>query len=496
MNSLRNRLTLALTLVLAAVAALLAIGLQHFPRELVERYVASRLEHDAERLYVQFDEAAGASTAAGASATGASATGASATGASATGASATGASATAGLSATAGEALGGEYALPLSGHYFVVKRVARGGAAAADETFLSRSLWDEELAVLPLADAAERTVRRPGPAGQTLLAYTRRFTGADAEWTITVAEDISGLDASIARFRRVLLLSVLAALLALAWLQRTIVVRGLAPLERAVDACRRLERGESASVPGGAPDEVRPMLEAVDRLPHHQAQRLSRVRHAAGNLSHALKTPLAMLAQIADERDSAGDATAAAEIRNQVESMRATIGREMRRARLAGSGGRSAGFDAREQLQALAEALGRLHAGRELRIDVVAPATRLALDREDMLELFGNLLDNACKWARTRVRVELAERDDELQFQIDDDGPGVDDALLDRLGQGTLRTDERKPGHGLGLTIVGDIVAQYRGTIDYRRSERLGGLCVAGALPLGDEPAAPRVRDR
>ncbi len=452
MSSLRNRLTLALTLVLAAVAALLAIGLQHFPRELVERYVASRLEHDAEMLYVRLDEAADAS-------------------------------------AAAGEALGAEYRLPLSGHYFVAQRKARAAAGAppADETILSRSLWDEEFVVAPLSGAAQRIARRPGPAGQTLLVYTRRFAGASAEWTITIAEDISGLDAAIARFRRVLLTSLLATLLALAWLQRAIVVRGLAPLARAVEACRRLERGESASVPSAAPDEVRPMLEAVDRLAHHQAQRLSRVRHAAGNLSHALKTPLAVLAQIADERDTAGDSPAAAAIRDQVESMRATIEREMRRARLAGSGARSAGFDAREQLQALAEALGRLHADRALRIDVDAPAQRFALDREDMLELFGNLLDNACKWARTTVRVELAERDGALHFRIDDDGPGVDGTLLARLGRGTLRTDERKPGHGLGLTIVADIVEQYRGRIDYRRSDRLGGLCAAGSLPLDDE---------
>jgi signal transduction histidine kinase len=471
MSSLRNRLTLALTLVLAAMAALLAIGLQHFPRELVERYVASRLEHDAEMLYVHLDEAPDPSVA-------------------------------------AADALGAAYALPLSGNYFVAKRTPRAGktpasgtasasgtalapgraAAAAGETILSRSLWDEELPVAPLADAGERTVRRPGPAGQTLLAYTRRFNGADADWTVTVAEDVSGLDNAIARFRRVLLSSVLAALLALAWLQRAIVVRGLAPLARAVEACRRLERGEAASVPSAAPDEVRPMLEAVDRLVHHQTQRLSRVRHAAGNLSHALKTPLAVLAQIADERDAAGEACAATGIREQVDSMRATIEREMRRARLAGSGVRSEGFDAREQLQALAEALDRLHAGRTLRIEVVAPAHRLALDREDMLELFGNLLDNACKWAKTTARVEVSERGAALHFRVDDDGPGVDDALLDRLGRGTLRTDERRPGHGLGLTIVGDIVAQYRGSIEYRRSDRLGGLCVCGSLPLDQGP--------
>ncbi len=449
MSSLRNRLTLALTLVLAAMAALLAIGLQHFPRELVERYVASRLEHDAEMLYVHLDEAPDPA-------------------------------------AAASDALGGEYALPLSGHYFVANRTPRAGDgdAGREETILSRSLWDEDFPVAPLARTGERTMRRAGPAGQMLLAYTRRFSGADAEWTITVAEDVTGLDASIARFRRLLLSSMLVALLALAWLQRAIVVRGLAPLARAVEACRRLERGERASVPSAAPDEVRPMLEAVDRLVHHQTQRLSRVRHAAGNLSHALKTPLAVLAQIADERDATGDSPAACAIREQVESMRATIEREMRRARLAGSGVRSEGFDARTQLQALAEALGRLHAARALHIDVVSPAKRFALDREDMLELFGNLLDNACKWARTTVRVELVERADALHFRIDDDGAGVEDSILERLGRGTLRTDERKPGHGLGLTIVSDIVTQYGGTIDYRRSDRLGGLCVTGSLPM------------
>ncbi|HEY0878328.1 MAG TPA: sensor histidine kinase [Zeimonas sp.] len=453
MSSLRNRLTLALSLVLLAMAALLAVGLQHFPRQLVERYVASRLEHDAETLYVRMVEAPDPASA-------------------------------------AADALGPVYALPLSGHYFVVQRTIRTAAqeVPATETIVSRSLWDEDLPIAALSGGSERTARRPGPAGQTLLAYTRRFSGTNAEWTVTLAEDLSRLDAAIARFRRVLLASMLVALLALAWLQRAIVVRGLAPLARAVDACRRLERGESASVPSVAPDEVRPMLEAVDRLVHHQTQRLARVRHAAGNLSHALKTPLAVLAQVADERASAGDASAADAIREQVDSMRATIEREMRRARLAGSGVRTEGFEARGQLDALAEALGRLHAQRSLHIEVVAPEKRLPLDREDMLELFGNLLDNACKWARTTVRVEIAEERDVAAFRVDDDGPGVDDALLERLGRGSLRTDESRPGHGLGLTIVADIVSQYGGTIEYRRSP-LGGLGVRGTLPLEEAHA-------
>lgn len=462
MSSLRNRLTLALSLVLVVAAALLAAGLQHFPRELVERYIASRLEHDADALYVQLagaDEASRATPGAAESALDAE--------------------------QAAADSMGPVYRLPLSGHYFRIDRVARPPSPAhAGRTIRSRSLWDEDLPPVALRDTSERVHRQPGPDDQTLLAYTRRFSGAEADWVVTVAEDVSDLDAAITRFRNGLLGAMLAAILVLAWLQRGIVVSGLAPLQRAVDACRRLERGESVAIPNVAPDEVRPMLDAVNRLVHHQTQRLSRVRHAAGNLSHALKTPLTVLAQIADERASAGDADVAGTMREQIASMRATIEREMRRARLAGSGASAQAFAAREQLAALVEALRRLHAGRALRIDVVAPEERLPLDREDMLELFGNLLDNACKWANAAVRVELVDRGDAVAFCIDDDGPGVAQPLLGRLGGGALRADESRPGHGLGLTIVGDIVAQYGGTIEYLRSPRLGGLRVQGSLPL------------
>src|SRR5690606_37137905 len=132
MSSLRRRLAVALSLVLLAVAALLALGLQHYPRELVESYVVSRLEHDAETLYVRLAEAADPA-------------------------------------AVVPGALGPIYALPLSGHYFVARRTAhRPSDADSASTIVSRSLWDEELPVADLADAVERVVRRPGPAGQTL----------------------------------------------------------------------------------------------------------------------------------------------------------------------------------------------------------------------------------------------------------------------------------------------------------------------------------------
>lgn len=466
MSSLRNRLSVWLALVLVAAAALLAAGLQHFPRTLVEGYVLSRLEHDADLLYARVHDAADTAMAAEA----------------------------------AQQAAGTVYALPLSGHYF---RIVRG-----ELVIRSRSLWDEDLPPMP-AQAAGRTppqdtdliARIIGPAGQTLLAIERSYPGVPGPWRIVVAEDVSQADAAIAAFRRWLLAGVTLALVLLVWLQRRLIVRGLAPLESAVDACRRLERGEASTVSHDAPAEVQPMIDAVNRLVRHQSQRLTRIRHAAGNLSHALKTPMAVLAQAADEADSHGDTALAKTMRAQLDAMRATIDRELNRARLAGGGAPGAGFEARAQLKALAVALERLHAGRDIAIEVDAPDARLPVDREDMLELFGNLLDNACKWSRSRARIELrfaspadarTGQADRLFFSVEDDGPGAPEGLLASLGTAGARADESRPGHGLGLAIVADIVAQYGGRIEYGRSEALGGLRVTGQLPLGEaaDPAA------
>ncbi len=439
-------MSLAVSLVLLAAVALLAAGLQEFPRRLVDDYVLSRLQRDADLLYAHVHDAADPAEA---------------------------------IRGAAGTV----YELPLSGHYF---RIRHG-----DLSIRSRSLWDEDLPDIVLAPSSERVLRLSGPAHQSLLTLAKRYSAAEGGWLVVVAEDTSSLDATIAAFRRWLFAGTALALVLLLWLQRRLVVRGLAPLDDAVEACRRLQRGETVPIVASAPAEVRPMLDAVNRLVQHQAQRLARVRHAVGNLSHSLKAPLTVLGQTAAAIRDSGDPALADSLQRQVDTMRVAIERELRRARLAGGASVGGEFDARAQLDALAGVLRRLHRDRDVVIELAVPDRRFPLDREDMLELFGNLLDNAFKWARSRVRIEIrADPVEALVFVVEDDGPGVAAEALDAIGAAGMRADEQQPGHGLGLAIVGDIVAQYRGSIGYARSPTLGGLRVEGRLPFGEAGSA------
>ncbi|MEN9427472.1 MAG: hypothetical protein RLZZ220_1821 [Pseudomonadota bacterium] len=449
MTSLRRRLSVTLALVLLAAGALLAVSLQDFPRRLVEDYVLSRLHHDADLLYVRLLDAVAAAPGPRID------------------------------PATMGS-VGPVYELPLSGHYFLIKR--------GEQLIRSRSLWDEDIAMPELGGAVERVQRGDGPAGQALLVFAARFpdAGGGLPVTLVVAEDVTTIDAAIADFRLKTFIALALALGLLLILQRRVLVQGLAPLDEAVAACLRLERGEVVPIDATAPAEVQPMLDAVSRLAHHHTQRLTRIRHAVGNLSHALKTPLAVLAQDADEIGRRGDPALAARLHAQLDTMRETMARELHRARLSGGGPVGSSFEVRGQLAVLVDVLQRLHAERHISIELDAPDEALPVDREDMLELFGNLLDNACKWARGRVRVQVepAGAGGQLAFSVEDDGPGVPEALLGQLGTAGLRTDESRPGHGLGLAIVSDIVAQYGGTLRFGRSAGLGGLRVEVSLPV------------
>ncbi len=259
------------------------------------------------------------------------------------------------------------------------------------------------------------------------------------------------------------------------------------PLARIRDAVAALGAGTTKRLSEDVPEEVLPLVREVNRLLQTLARRLARSRHALGDLAHALKTPLQILAD-----DLARDPVipaAAADAHAQAEQIAALVERELKRARLAGDSAPAERFAVPDDLGDLCATVRQLYRDRGIEIDyIVTGVVRPFGDREDLQELLGNLLDNACKWARRRVRVRVAGRE-RIKITVSDDGPGIDSAAIAVALARGARLDESCSGYGLGLAIVGDIVAAYQGQIDFRRDAELGGLAVVVNLPQEPDPA-------
>jgi len=261
--------------------------------------------------------------------------------------------------------------------------------------------------------------------------------------------------------------------------QGRVVTLGFQPLVQTRQELERVQHGERQALSGDVPEEVRPLVAEVNHLLSLFSERLQRSRHAVGNLAHALKGPLGVLHGLAGR----STAEVAAEIEQQSGHIQRLLERELKRARLAGSGVPGQRFDPARELPVLVALLEKIHAAREVRFDCQAPAgVGYAFDRDDMLELVGNLLDNAGKWADEQVRCRFGGGDGRLQVTVEDDGPGCPDEELQALTGRGVRIDEGRPGHGLGLAIVQDIVGQYRGRLAFGHSPDLGGLRVVVEL--------------
>jgi len=356
---------------------------------------------------------------------------------------------------------------PFSGHYFQIQQ--------GDQTIRSRSLWDSALAV----DRAGVYRGVEGPIGQQLLILCRPYQLHGRQLMLCVAEDTSGLEATSLYFQKRLLALSLLALLVLLAIQVWVIRRGLRPLAGLRSELQQLERGEVERLEQPVPAEIGPLVEEVNRLLAVLQQRLTRSRHAMGNLSHALKTPLTMIFQLLEKQPDDPDCARLLEQARRIEEQ---VNRELSRARMAGQspGGlwQQPGQDIRD-LGATLDAVYRQRVQIEFQIEAMAA---LPADREDMMELIGNLLDNACKWAGGQVLFRM-EQQMGLRLTVEDDGPGMrpeEQALV--LGRG-VRMDEAKQGHGLGLAIVREIVDAYGGSLELGQSTRLGGLQVTIHFP-------------
>lgn len=360
-----------------------------------------------------------------------------------------------------------------SGHYFRID-------FSDERSWRSRSLWDREL-LKPDATGMQAELG-DGPQGQRLLIYRADYRRYGENLSISVAQDYQPILQSFRHMQWVGLGLGGAALLLILIAQRYTVRRALRPLEQVRQQIAQLQEGRRTDLDAEVPEELESLVAQINHLLAHTEDTLKRSRNALGNLGHALKTPLAVLISLAGREELAAHPALRASMREQLEQIEQRLSRELGRARLAGEVLPGARFDCAQELPGLFATLSMIH-DRGLSLDWQAPPSLvLPRDREDLLELLGNLLDNACKWADQRVQLTVEEAADGYRLYVDDDGPGIDAERREAvLGRGT-RLDEQVAGHGLGLGIVRDIIEAWNGRIELQDSP-LGGLRVLVSLP-------------
>ncbi|MBK5257355.1 MAG: hypothetical protein JJE39_15115 [Vicinamibacteria bacterium] len=258
----------------------------------------------------------------------------------------------------------------------------------------------------------------------------------------------------------------------------------LAPFERLGKQLGAIRRGSSPRVEGPFPTEVAPVVADLNALLDHRAQLVDRAIARSGDLAHGLKTPLAVLGQEAERLSASGQHEPAAIIGQQVERMRRQIDYHLAHARAAASGSTlGATCSVLESAQGIARTLSRLHAEKGVQVEVsVSPDHCVRAQREDLDEMLGNLLDNACKWTKSRVTIGSVEDTSGTLILVEDDGPGIQPEMRERVLQRGVRADEAGPGSGFGLAIVADLAELYQGSISLDASP-LGGVRARLRLP-------------
>lgn len=362
------------------------------------------------------------------------------------------------------------YTQPLSGHYYLVR--FDDGARLP-----SRSLWDQDLAIPEQQPKTATYWLARGPQKQQLLIWQNSYEKDGRRFSIAIAEDVAPLLSAIQRFLWIGVIASLAAVLLMLLVQRLAIRRAFARLDAIRDDVRAVREGLRSELEEDVPAEVLPMVVEFNQLLHAWGKHQERSRNALGNLAHALKGPLSMISRHGEKN---GDPR----LQDQARRMRQLIEQELKRARITGRAMVGKHFRPGEDLTDLVDTVTALHHAKPLRITRVvdAPDT-LPFDQNDMLELLGNLLDNAAKWARREIRLRLSTNG-ELLLVLEDDGPGIEPGLREDLLARGKRLDENQPGHGLGLAIANDIARLYSGQIRLEQSAGLGGLRVVVTLPL------------
>ena len=411
---------------------------------------------------------------------------------------------------------------PYGGLYWQLDKAASPGSAASTlqrGVLRSRSLWDTTLQLeadtLATGVVHEHTIAGPDDAPLLVLERTvspgspieGNHTGSP--WRLLVAADLRPTQAAAHRFNGVLALSLalLWGLLCLAALAQVGV--GLAPLKALKQALAQVHAGHAQRLQGPFPSEVQPLIDDFNAVLDRNAEVVARARTQAGNLAHALKTPLAALQQAAattlqqtgaaSPQQPGPASDLASLVQEQVGMARRQVDWHLARTRAAGAqGAASTRVPVQPVVQGLLRVMQRVHAERGLQLLAVPMPAEWAFagELQDLQEMLGNLLDNACKWARSTVQVSAqlgtkaaaSSGAPSLTLVVQDDGPGIAaDQRAAAMARGS-RLDESVPGTGLGLAIAQDLAGLYGGSVKLLAADG-GGLRVELCLPFAQGPA-------
>jgi len=368
---------------------------------------------------------------------------------------------------------------PHSGWYW---EIVRSGVSVAR----SDSLWRESLKVtMPPIGGTPQIQQFSGPEDEPLQVLVQGITFPEVEKPLlfVVAGPVADIEDNVRAFTAqvAITLTVLGiGLLLVVWFQVRFGLRPLQSLQRALGDIRK---GKAQRLPENYPAEVEPVVSELNGLLDHNTALLERARTQVGNLAHAMKNPLTVIRNEAKAIENERGRV----IREQTAAMASSVDRYLSQARIAGTAGvLGARADVKVIIEDLSFSMERLYQERDIEIQCSGiDGCWFRGEAQDLEEMLGNLMDNACKWARSHVLVRVECAKDRLLIVVEDDGPGIPEQRQAEVLERGRRLDEKVPGSGLGLDIVQDIAGLYRGSITLGRTPG-GGLCARLDLPATD----------
>lgn len=435
MYSLKSKITRNLTINMIIVMSLLLIIMYFFMQQLLQDYVLTRLEHDAESLISAVEQDPNQR-----------------------------------WQVMPGR-MSAVYDRVRSGHYYQV--------SVDGQNIVSRSLFDTDISSTGDNPEFAGHFIIQGPASETWLVWVQQVQKNEHAISIQVAEDIEPIESQLRKYSFYALALVLLVTITLIYLQQRILGESFyifTWLRQNLSSIRH----KKIQQPGiQIPFEIAPLVSEIEKLVDHLRNRIDRTRHTIGNLAHELKRPIQLLSMQQENENNRALAEPLAEIKRILE-------RELKRAKISGSTKAGDNLNIADEMRFMLEVMKKIYPQIQVQLSCENLTDALELDRDDMLELTGNLLDNSCKFASSKAMLKIKVSGRKLKLVFEDDGKGLDIQQVEEIKLRGIRLDETVAGHGLGLGICSDIIDTYQGQISFSESS-LGGLKVEVEIPL-DQP--------